>query len=319
MNYCLYGNETYLLKKKLDEIVKENDPEGTGLNTVIINGQSSDFNLTSVLDECWMIPFLAEKKTVILRNPSFLTTQGSLNDKETSALDQYLKQGCPSTDLIFYCESESMDQRKKLVKQIRKTCRCFEMKQLNEWEFQSYVNKQLSEHQLILSKEAMKELMDRLPLNLEIFHQELEKLLLLGKKISAEDVIHLVSRPLDEDVFHLVNAVTQHDLKRAMHLWRDLDVLNKDPIYLVTMLSYQFRLMAQVKMLSDRRMSESMMAQMLKVHPFRVKKAKEAVSRMTTERCLELLNDLAELDQSFKKGTLDRKQSFELFLIKAAK
>ena len=318
MNYLLYGSETYRLKKKLDELLKANDPENTGMNTVVYEAGNADFQLRAVLEDAWTIPFFAEKKTVVVRNPAFLTTSGSLNEKDGKALEDYLNHSCPSTDLIFCGEFESLDQRKKLVKLAIKTCRVFTMKRLDEREFRSYVNQQLSAHQLILSREAMDELMQRLPLDLESFHQELIKLTLFGTKISRDDIVHLVSRPLDEDVFHLVNAVITHDLKQAMHLWYDLDSLNKDPIYLVALLASQFRLMAQVRMLSDRRMSESMIAQQLKVHPFRVKKAHESIARLNSERLLEILNDLAELDQRFKSGTLDRRLGFEMFLIKAA-
>ena len=318
MNYLLYGSETYRLKKKLDELLKANDPENTGMNTVVYEAGNADFQLRAVLEDAWTIPFFAEKKTVVVRNPVFLTTSGSLNEKDGKALEEYLNHSCPSTDLIFCGEFENLDQRKKLVKLAVKTCRVFTMKRLDEREFRSYVNQQLSAHPLILSREAMDELMQRLPLDLDSFHQERIKLTLFGTKISRDDVVHLVSRPLDEDVFHLVNAVITHDLKQAMHLWHDLDSLNKDPIYLVALLASQFRLRAQVRMLSDRRMSESMIAQQLKVHPFRVKKAHEAVARLNSERLLEILNDLAELDQRFKSGTLDRRLGFEMFLIKAA-
>ena len=101
------------------------------------------------------------------------------------------------------------------------------MKRLDEREFRPYVNQQVSAHQRSLSREAMDELMQRLPLDLESFHQELIKLTLFGTKISRDDIVHLVSRPLDEDVFHLVNAVITHDLKQAMHLWHDLDSLEQ--------------------------------------------------------------------------------------------
>ena len=289
------------------------------MNTVVYDAGSADFQLRAVLEDAWTIPLFAEKKTVVVRNPIFLTPSGSLNDKDGKALEEYLNQACPSTDLIFCGEFDSLDQRKKLVKLVLKTCRVFTMKRMDEREFRSYVNQQLSAHQLILSRDAMEELMQRLPLDMESFHQELIKLTLYGTKISRDDIVHLVSRPLDEDVFHLVNAVITHNLKQAMHLWKDLDSLNKDPIYLVALLASQFRLMAQVRMLSDRRMSESMIAQQLKVHPFRVKKAHEAVARLNSERLLEILNDLAELDQRFKSGTLDRKLGFEMFLIKAAR
>lgn len=319
MNYLLYGAESYRLKKKLNELIQAADPQGSGMNVFFYDAAASGFQLRSVLDDAWTIPFFAEKKAVIVRNPIFLTGSGSLNEKDTAALEKYLEHSCPSTDLIFCGDFDNVDQRKKLVKKIQKTCRVFTMKRMNEQEFRAYVSQQLSANQLILSRDAMEELMQRLPLDMDAFHQELAKLVLYSTRISREDIVHLVSRPLDEDVFHLVNAVITRNLKQAMHLWRDLDVLNKDPIYLVALLASQFRLMAQVRMLMDRRLDEAQIAQQLKVHPFRVKKAREAVYAMNSQRLLDILSDLAELDQKFKSGTIDRKFGFEMFLIKASR
>ena len=135
MNYLLYGSETYRLKKKLDELLKANDPENTGMNTVVYEAGNADFQLRAVLEDAWTIPFFAEKKTVVVRNPVFLTTSGSLNEKDGKALEDYLNHSCPSTDLIFCGEFESLDQRKKLVKLAVKTCRVFTMKRLDEREF----------------------------------------------------------------------------------------------------------------------------------------------------------------------------------------
>ena len=65
MNYLLYGSETYRLKKKLDELLKANDPENTGMNTVVYEAGNADFQLRAVLEDAWTIPFFAEKKTVV--------------------------------------------------------------------------------------------------------------------------------------------------------------------------------------------------------------------------------------------------------------
>ena len=319
MNYLLYGTESFRLKKKLEEILTANDPQRSSLNCFFYDGSAADFRIQDVLEDAWTIPFFAEKKTLVIRNPQFLYSTGSLKEKDSAALEAYLKQSCPSTDLIFYAQAESVDQRKKLVKLIIKTCRVFNMKKMDEREFRAYVIQTLKEHHLQLDPDALSELLSRLSDDMESFHHELEKLELFGSRIHREDVVHLVSRPLDEDVFHLVNAVAAQNLKQALHLWADLSVLNKDPIYLVALLASQFRLMNQVSMLADHRMTEREIAAQLKVHPFRVKKALEARASLSSQRLLSILNDLAVLDQNFKNGITDRKLGFELFLIKAAK
>lgn len=319
MNYLLHGTESYRLKKKLEELVLVNDSNNQGMNTFYYDVSANDFSWKNVLEEAWMIPFFGEKKTMVLQNPLFLTGSGSLNEKDAVLLEQYLNQSCPSTDIIFYGDMEQLDQRKKITKLIQKTCRVFTMQRMEEREFHSYVVQMLKVNQVTLNQEALQELMDRLPLDMEVLHHELEKLVLFGKKITKEDIEHLVCRPIDEDVFHLVNAVVQRDLKQALHRWEDCQVLNKDPIYLIVLLASQFRLMSQVRILMDRRLSEQQIVQQLKAHPFRIKKAREAVSSQTSQRLLEILNQLADLDQKLKNGTIEKKFGFEMFLIKTAR
>lgn len=315
MNYLLIGNENFLLKKQLKELLKECKSE---MDVYFYDALSNDFSISQVLDDCNMPPFFSDKKVVIIQNPIFLSALKSLSDTEVVELDKYLKKSSLDTDLIFYGDI-SLDKRKKIVKSIQNNCRVYQFDKLSVQDFNTYVMQQSQKNKLTFSTDAKNELFYRLPNDLESFHSELEKMCLYGKHFEKEDIIHLVSRPLDEDVFHLVNAVVNRNIKQALHLWEDLYVLNKDPIYLVALLASQFRLLYQVRVYLDQGMNERMIQQHLPVHPYRVTKSIESLKDLSAQRCLAILNSLAELDQSFKMGLIDKKVGFELFLIRIAR
>lgn len=318
MNYLVIGNEQFLLKKQLNEILKENSVDNNSMDTIFYDGSANDFSITAVIDDCNMLPFFNEKKTVVLSSPLFLTTQKGLNDADSDLLEKYLKNPSPMTDLIFYGDV-TLDKRKKMVKLIQASCRSFQCDRLSPQEFNTYVSKQMNQAHIAITHDAKTTLMNRLPNDLENFHSELDKMMLYGEQLDSEAITKLISRPLDEDVFHLVNDVVNRNMKGALHLWNDLYMLNKDPIYLVALLASQFRLLYQVKTYLDLGYREKDIQKELKVHPFRVTKAIESLRGLSKERCLEILNALAELDQSFKMGLSDKKAGFELFLIRTAR
>lgn len=318
MNYLVIGNESFLLKKQLNEILQQNSMEQNSMDTIFYDGSSNDFSITAVIDDCNMLPFFNEKKTVILNNPVFLSTQKALNDGDSALLEKYLKNPSPMTDLIFYGDV-TLDKRKKMVKLIQASCRAYQCDRLSPQEFNTYVSKQLNQAHIAITNDGKTTLMSRLPNDLENFHSELDKMGLYGSQLDSEAITKLISRPLDEDVFHLVNDVVNRNMKGALHLWNDLYMLNKDPIYLVALLASQFRLLYQVKTYLDLGYRERDIQKELKVHPFRVTKAIESLRGLSKERCLEILNALAELDQSFKMGLIDKKAGFELFLIRTAR
>lgn len=314
MNYCIYGTEGLLIKKKLDEIKKEWLKDDC-FNLNFYDYSKNDFNLSKIIEDCWTIPFLSEYKMIVIRNASFLSNASSLNEAEQNMLMDYLKKSCPSTILVLVGEFEKMDSRKKLTKELNKSAKVYLCNPLDEAQFKAYVKDCLKKHSLKLSQEALDELLSRLKPNMLAFENILEQLCLYPDEIDSEVIKALVHRPLEDNVFDLTDALVKQNLKRCLHIWRDLQVVNTDPIGLVGLISAQFRLLYQVKVLAYQGNSEAAIASSLKVHPYRVKLAKEASSRISSKRLDELVKACAELDQQLKSGTLDRNIGFENFLI----
>lgn len=317
MNYLLSGSESYLIKKKINDIIKEwtKDPE---MSVVNYDASSPHFSMSLLIEDASTIPFFTDVKILIVKNCAFLSASGSLNDSDTKMLEKYLTQPFESTVLIFVLEKDKLDARKKIVKTIKKQCREYKCETLDEMEFSSVLKQQLKARGISMDKDAFAELEVRLSNSLSLMESELSKLSLCERHLCKEDIELLVARPLEEKAFDLVNAVIAGKMKQVFRIWKDLQVSKTDPILLTTLIGRQFHLIYQVKLLSNTGKSEQSMAQILSVHPYAVKIAHQNAKMIRTDVLQKLISDCAELDQKFKSGLVDKTLGFEHFLIHTA-
>ena len=312
MNYVLYGEEQYLLQESLTRIVKEHVPDANELNKIVYDADITD--METILEDATTIPFFSACKIILVYHANFLGTANE-HAVDTAALERYLDQPMESTVMVLIGDFEKLDARKKIVKKVQKTCRVLQYRKLDEQGKYSYVQEKIKKRGLQVEPSAMQVLLNRLPLDIRTIQTELEKLELYGGMISADVVEKLVTRPLEEDVFQLVNAVVERDLKKSFHMWQDLCVLNKDAIYLIALLASQFRFLYEVKALMLQGKGKDAIKDELKAHPYRVQLTMKTAQRLSIGYLMEILEQLATLDQNLKAGRLDKKLGFEMFLL----
>ncbi len=315
MNYLLCGTESFLIRKKLNEIIKETVPEETEMSVVTYDASAPDFMMSVLLEDASTIPFFTERKVIVVKNCCFLSASGSLSESDANMLISALKTPNETTVLVFVLEKDKLDARKKLVKAVRKHCREFKFDELESSEFTQVLKSKLKAYKIEMDKDAAQELEMRLAGSLLQMESELSKLSLLERRITKEDIELLVSRPLEDKAFDLVNAVLGGNMKNVFRIWKDLQVAKTDPILLNTLIGRQFHLIFQVKLLSKSNKAESTMAQILGAHPYSIKLAHQSSRLISSDLLMELINDCAELDQKFKSGVVDRHLGFEHFLI----
>lgn len=312
MNYVLYGEEQYLLQESLTRIVRSHVPDANDLNKLVYDADTTDLDV--ILEDAMTIPFFSDCKIILVYHANFLSAANE-HAVDTAALERYLDDPLESTVLVLIGDFEKLDARKKIVKKVQKTCKVLQYRKLDEQGKQSYVQEQVKKRSLQIEPSAMQALLRRLPLDIRTIQTEMEKLELYGGVISSDVVERLVTRPLEENVFQLVNAVVDRDLRKSFHMWQDLCVLNKDAIYLIALLAAQFRFLYEVKALMLHGKGKDAIKDELKAHPYRVQLTMRTAQRLSIGYLMEILEQLATLDQNLKAGRLDKKLGFEMFLL----
>lgn len=115
MLYLIYGLEKYLIDKEIKRILAENSIEKINVS----NYNLEENNLKDIIEDAQTISMFGEKKAIIVDNCFIFTGKSLKNDINSDLLLEYFKSYNPSTVLIFNVIYEKLDERKKVVKEIR--------------------------------------------------------------------------------------------------------------------------------------------------------------------------------------------------------
>ena len=135
-----------------------------------------------------------------------------------------------------------------------------------------------------------------------------------NKNISKSDIDDISSRAFKDNIFEFTDAIMKKDYKKIFLYYNDLLKLNEDVIKFISVISNQFILIYQVKILSLKNKSQKEIASILGIHPYRVKLAYE--SDYFINELEDMIKKLHELDLGIKSGKLNKEDSFLDFLIK---
>ncbi len=97
-------------------------------------------------------------------------------------------------------------------------------------------------------------------INFNIVSQEIEKLILfLGDRptINKQDVNQIVNRSLEQNVFLLTEYIQKRKKEQAIHLVKDLITMKEEPIKLLALITSNYRLFYQCKILSQKDIVDS--------------------------------------------------------------
>lgn len=316
MIYLLHGEEHYLIKREIKRLIDKYVTYEKEMNTMYYDATKT--SMEEIIADAYTLPFFSEYKAIIVQNAMFLST-GNSTDTNIELINKYLSNPNETTLLIFVLEDANLDNRKKLVKQLIAQATVLKFSQFNDFERNKFIEKELKNRKISFTNEALQEFNYRVGYSAQRILTELDKISVYSNHIEKEDVIALVIRPLEENVFDVFNYLIRKDFKKAYSLWKDLDALNIDSITLIANLASQYRFLLQVYILYNQGLNQNEITKELSAHYYRVQKNLELLHYVNEKEMMEKLNLLATLDQRIKAGLLDKRQGFELFLIKETK
>lgn len=318
--YLFYGTETFLMNE-MKEV----------LTSGLLEEHEKDFNfaiydledtpIEVALEDAETLPFMGEKRMIVLKNPYFLTGEKGKEKVEHSLdrLEQYIQQPAPYSVVVFSAPYEKLDERKKVTKLLKQHAEVLEFNALDEKDLIKWIGNRASMYQVTFEDHAAKLLMQLTGSNLMLISKEIEKLsLYVGPEghITQETVNLLVARTLEQNIFDLIDKAVHRKLDEAFRIFYDLLKNNEEPIKILSLLANQFRLIFQVKDLVRQGYGQQQIAGMLKVHPYRVKLAAGQSNLFSSDHLMGIINHLAEVDYEIKNGKMDKKLAVELFLMK---
>ncbi|WP_071460190.1 DNA polymerase III subunit delta [Bacillus massilinigeriensis] len=317
--YLVYGTESFLISETrqllIDNTIQE---EELDFNLSVYDLEETALDVA--MEDAETLPFMGEKRLVILQNPIFLTAEKAKKIEHNLAkLEKYLKEPAPYTVLILLAPYEKLDERKKITKELKRAATVVEAKKLTESELKKWIKERAIANGVDFTNEAVERMLTLAGTNLSLLTSEVDKLALYagsGAQIGPDIVEKLVSKSLEQNIFSLVDKVVHRRIGEALMIYQDLLKQNEEPLKILSIIAGQFRLIYQVKELSRKGYGQQQIAGTLKVHPFRVKLAAGQASYFTEQELARIITMLAEGDYQMKTGGLRKELIIEMILFK---
>lgn len=318
--YTLLGTERHLINMFKNTLKQEiSVDEEDEFNFITFD--MGEVEVSHVVNEAETVPFFGDYKVIFVENPYFLTGEKRKNDLEhdVSSLNSYLENPLETTVLIFIASYEKMDDRKKIVKRLKKESCLVDVKPMSEKELTPYLKQYIENEGYQIDKQAFEQLTYLTDMDLSRMMNELDKLFLYRldtKVIKRADVDALIPKSLEHNIFDLSQHVLANQATHSLSLYHDLINDGEETIKVIAVLLGQVRLLLQVKLLLDMNYQQSNITDTLKIHPYRVKLAVNQSKNLTLSALGEMFNELIDMDYQIKTGQMDKELIFEMFLLK---
>ncbi|MDO4679727.1 MAG: DNA polymerase III subunit delta [Aerococcus sp.] len=317
--YVIYGTENYLMdwfEETITTAVLGRDTERDDFNFTRFDMDETP--LDEVIAEANTVSFFTAERLIWVKNATFLSTERAKRKEQEDSLLDYLKSPNPDVVLCFQVPTEKLDNRKKVVKTLKKEATVVEANELSEAETTQYVKQFIFNEDVTIDRHALQLLLERTNYDLTRTMEEATKLLLyVGNaiEITAADIRQVVSPSLDDNIFHLTDYLMRQEVKPAIQLYRTLIEEKQQPIAILALLESNFRLYTQILLLKQVGYGQNEIAKAINAHPFRVKMAMKQLTHYSTERMIQGYKRLVELEEEMKMGQVDQNLGIEWFML----
>lgn len=309
--YLLYGTEGYLKKQYRDKLKKALLGEGgmgDDMNFTAFEGKET--NPKAVIDLAETLPFFAERRVILIENSGFFKNS-------CDELAEYLGQVASTTYFIFV--EEEVDKRSKMYKAAKKDGRLVEFATQSEELLTRWILSRLKKEGKNITGSVMQLFLSKTGTDMGNIDRELEKLICytMDKSvIEAEDVEAIATEQTTNKIFDMVNAIAEHNQRRALDLYYDLLTLKEPPMRIMYLITRQFQILLNIRDMAAKGLDNQTMAQKAGIPPFAVKKNVSQAKGFTLEQLKGALREGVDLEEAVKTGRMDDQMAVELFIMK---
>ncbi len=303
MFYLFHGQDTYSQREFLAGLLaKEGDADMLSLNTTRLSGKVTFNELQSACDA---MPFLSRVRVVIVEGLFAAAPDKAFLDRLLAYLPTL-----PAATRLFFLEADKLPDSHRLIQLADKEkagrVKLFDLPKGGELE--RWIRGHVAEAGGRIAPQAVQLLAANVGSDLAALGNEIEKLLLYAGPegtVTAEDVTRLSPYAAEASIFDLVDALGGRRSAQAAALFQQKLNEGRDPFYLFSMFTRQFRLLLQTRSLLDTGERAAGVAQQLKVHPRVAEKLVAQARGFTMPQLEHIYRRLLQIDVETKTGQAD--------------
>lgn len=339
MIYLIYGEERYLVNKRLEEVKLEfessNAPLSLGLNYVTIDNLES---VDELINEIEVPPFGYDKKLIIVRDSKLFdkasnsfkskasneTKKSKAENSETLKILEYFKENKNILDAIDLVFVEYNISTNKLMDYIKKNGETFKYPLLTKKDNQQVIkileenmqefNKKYNKNTKI-SKFDLNYIIEEVGRDIYLLLNELNKLLFYTydkEQVSKEDIDEIIIKSTDSMIYEISNNILSGNHKKIVSLIDD-QLYSGAEIYVT--LGYIYNVYRRMYLISLAEETGENPAKILPANQaFLLPKFKQYIRRVGKKRIEEIMFEIMEIDKLSKMSEINAELAIKALL-----
>lgn len=323
MIYIFHGTDEFTIRQSISKIKAEFSTGDLGETTAtVLDG--SKVTIDELLTACHTVSFFSPKRLVIVEG---LLSRFEKNVKrgkgkeKTNVLkdwDGLVEIDLPDSSVLVLVDG----QLKKTNPMLKKLTPSADVKEcvpldIRGGDLTKWITSRAKSMGCEITPKAVRLLIDLIGNDLWILSNEVDKLCIHagGDRIEESDIQLLVSYAREANVFHMVDAVIQQRREVAERLLHQLLGEGAAPVYLLHMITGEFRLLIQVKQHSGRGVSANAVGSKIgESKDWKVEKLMRSAGRYSSQRLEGIYQRLLDTDISIKTGKCEGELALDLLV-----
>lgn len=262
----------------------------------------------------------AEKQLIILRH-----TLTDLKLPERTQLHAFIAAGkVADTTTLILAEGEPLPAAKKdkLADYVRssKKVKKISVKPPTGRALEDHLQNLADDLKIKVEPAALRELVVRLGDDFDQLVLRVEQLALQAASssksaIDITDVEQVVKKPIQLEIFKTITALAERNRAEALKRLHDHLEEGEHPLYLLSMMRYQFRTLAALKSASQQSTDQREIASLTKLSPFVVRKGLQLVRNFEGRSLSAIFDKLVDADHAIKSGRVEGDAALDLITI----
>lgn len=309
--YLLYSGDGAILNKEINDLEKKLDISDNDIIYYNID------DIDGIINEASTIGMFSLNKFIIINMDSYFKDKKDIPN--INLLENYFDSYNSNSYLVFVCNSDSIDSRKKIVNLIKKYGIVKKL-EVNDNYLNDYVNNYLKDNGYKINNGDVVYFINRVGNNINNVTNELDKLMLYkinDKIINRNDIDLLTVENIDDSIYDFVNCILKNDNEKSIKLYNNFIDNGMDVNQIVAIIAAQIRLLYQVKRLYNSGKSNDEIAKILEFKSvYRVKYLLSDSYYYSESDLVKYLSKLADIDNAIKTSNCDGNMLMQLFIVK---
>jgi len=294
----LYGEDTYRLNQKLNEIItKYKKTFKKRFDLKFYKGKNLNFK--DFVDEIQQSSIFTKRKLLVVKDIS----------SNSQFKKEFLKNPKIFTafeDVILFFEPKEVPETDKFFEFLKKNSKSQKFKLLEGLELKKWTQKEFEKYKSRIDPLALKKLIDEVGNDLWQLSNEIKKLATFkkGKTVTVKDVELLITPKIKTDIFKTIDAICAGNKREALKLLHKHLEKGENPLYILSMIHFQFRNLLIIKDLIERGVPFYLLPKKTGFHPYIIKKSYFLTQKFTIDKLKKIYQKILKIDLKIKKGKI---------------